>query len=643
MSAATVILIPILPLLGFIINGLFGKYFPKFSGVFGTLLMAVSLGLACNVAYDYFFISGQVDGVYQAIYPFKYDWLPITEKLSVEIGAILDPISVMMLLVVTLISFMVHLYSNGYMKGEGRFHIYYAFLGLFTFSMLMLVLSVNILQMYIFWELVGLSSFLLIGFYYTKPSAVAAAKKAFIVTRFADMFFLIGILMISFIGESLDINTLISKLTAGGSLSSPVTAGFMGLSAISWALLLIFIGGAGKSAIFPLHVWLPDAMEGPTPVSALIHAATMVVAGVYLIARLFPVYEICAPFILQLIAYGGAFTAIFAAIIACTQFDIKRILAFSTMSQIGYMLFALGLAGFEGASSLGYTASMFHLFTHAIFKALLFLGAGAIIHYVHSNDLRDMGGLRKALPLTNILFLVACLAIAGIPPFAGFFSKEMILAAAYESNMLIFSVAFLTSGLTAFYMFRLYYSIFWRDNSNSLAMERGHAHNTLSMNLPLILLGIGALTVGLIPFEKFVTADGKMLEVHSHLNIAIPAVITVLISIGIATFLYMKHSTRPMRIVNSIIGLHNIIYRKFLVDEVYLFFTKKLVFNLVARPAAWFDKNIVGGTVNAVAGFTFTVSKRSRHLQSGELQSYMMYFLAGVLLLLISIIFISMQ
>lgn len=633
MSAAALILIPLLPLLGFIINGLFGKYFPKFSGIFGTLLMAASLGLACNVAYEYFFVSGQVNGVYQAIYAFRYEWLPITEKLTVEIGALLDPISVMMLIVVTLISFMVHLYSNGYMKGESRFHIYYAFLGLFTFSMLMLVLSINILQMYIFWELVGLSSFLLIGFYYKKTSAVAAAKKAFIVTRFADMFFLIGILMISFIGESLDITTLISKLTTAGSISSPLTAGFLGLSVIGWALLFIFIGGAGKSAIFPLHVWLPDAMEGPTPVSALIHAATMVVAGVYLIARLFPLYAITAPFVLELIAYGGAFTAIFAAIIACTQFDIKRILAFSTMSQIGFMLFALGVSAWSDNSSVGFTASMFHLFTHAIFKALLFLGAGAIIHYLHSNDLRDMGGLRKAMPLTNIVFLIACLAIAGIPPFAGFFSKEMILAAAYQNNTLVFAVGFITSGLTAFYMFRLYYSIFWRDKENVVARE--HAHSSWTMNLPLILLAIGALVAGLIPFENFVTYNGKTLEMHSHLNIAIPAVITVLIAIGVATLLYLKNNARPLRLVNSIIGLHNIIYRKFMVDELYLFFTKKVIFNLVARPAAWFDKTIVGGTVNAVAGLTLSVSKRSKFIQSGELQMYMMYFLAGIFIIVL--------
>ena len=334
-------------------------------------------------------------------------------------GILLDPISVMMIVVVSFVSLMVHVFSLGYMKGEERFATYYAFLGLFTFSMLGLVVSSNLFQIYMFWELVGASSYLLIGYYFQKPSAVAASKKAFIVTRFADLGFLIGILILAFYGESLDFNTIIQNLTAQQSSQfvAITSASFVGISALTWGLVMVFMGGAGKSAMFPLHIWLPDAMEGPTPVSALIHAATMVVAGVYLVARLFPLFAINED-ALSIVTIVGLVSALFAAIIACTQTDIKRVLAYSTMSQIGYMMFALGVSGYGGENGLGYAASMFHLFTHAFFKSLLFLGAGAVIHLVHSNDMKDMGGLRKYMPITHISFLIACLAIAGVPPFA---------------------------------------------------------------------------------------------------------------------------------------------------------------------------------------------------------------------------------
>src|SRR5678809_997183 len=352
--------------------------------------------------------------------------------------------------------------------------------------MLGLVVASNIFQMYIFWELVGVSSYLLIGYYYDKPSAVAASKKAFIVTRFADLGFLVGILILAFYGETLDFKTLIQNLTTQQSSQflAITTASFVGVSALTWGLTLVFIGGAGKSAMFPLHIWLPDAMEGPTPVSALIHAATMVGAGVYLVARSFPLFTL-TPVSLSIVTIVGIVSAFLAAIIACTQTDIKRVLAYSTMSQIGYMMFALGVSGYGGETGLGYTASMFHLFTHAFFKSLLFLGAGVVIHFIHSNEMKDMGGLRKYLPITNLSFLVACLAIAGIPPFAGFFSKEEILLAAYHSNKFIYGVALFTSGLTAFYMFRLYFSIFWNKN---VEMHNHHDEGPFSMKMPLIVL-----------------------------------------------------------------------------------------------------------------------------------------------------------
>src|SRR6186713_3356224 len=414
-------LIPLLPLTGFVLLGIFGRrYLKNSSGIIGTGLLLVSAVLSLYTAYNYFFVDGKVGDSYQTITAIKFTWLSFSENVSIDMGIILDPISVMMLVVVTFVSLMVHIFSLGYMKGEERFSTYYAFLGLFTFSMLGLVVSSNLFQIYMFWELVGVSSYLLIGYYYDRPSAVAASKKAFIVTRFADLGFLTGILILSYFSGTLDFNTLIARLTSPGSpeLSNAIAASFLGVSALTWGLVLVFIGGAGKSAMFPLHIWLPDAMEGPTPVSALIHAATMVVAGVFLVARLFPVF-VNDPAAMQIVTWVGIVSAVIAAVIACTQTDIKRVLAYSTMSQIGYMMFSLGISGIGPDDSTGYIGSLFHLFTHAFFKSLLFLGAGAVIHMVHSNEMNDMGGLRKYMPITHISFLVACLAISGIPPFAG--------------------------------------------------------------------------------------------------------------------------------------------------------------------------------------------------------------------------------
>ena len=391
------LLIPLIPLTFFLLIGLTGhKMKPIVSGLIGTTGLGISAILSYITAFNYF-IAGHAAGTgFASIKAFEISWLHLTDKLTITLGSLIDPISVMMLVVITTVSLMVHIYSLGYMKGDPGFSRFYAFLSLFSFSMLGLVLATNIFQMYIFWELVGVSSFLLIGFYYEKPSAVAASKKAFIVTRFADLGFLIGILMLSFNTGTFDFQTLVDP--AGPALASKGGAAFMGMSVLTWSLIFIFMGGAGKSAMFPLHIWLPDAMEGPTPVSALIHAATMVVAGVYLVARMFPVYALGAPDALQVVAWVGGFTSIFAAVIACTQTDIKRVLAFSTMSQIGYMMLSLGVSKYGGEEGLGFMAANFHLFTHAMFKALLFLGAGAVIHAVHSNEMKDMGGLRKHLP-----------------------------------------------------------------------------------------------------------------------------------------------------------------------------------------------------------------------------------------------------
>lgn len=632
-------LIPLLPFAGFVLLGLFGKkYFGKSSGIIGTVLLLTSAAIAVYTAYEYF--SANADGHYSNSIALKYTWLKFSENVSIDMGLYLDPISMMMIVVVTFVSLMVHIYSLGYMKGEERLSTYYAYLGLFTFSMLGLVLSSNIFQIYIFWELVGVSSFLLIGYYYDKPSAVAACKKAFIVTRFADLGFLIGILVLSYTSGTLDFNTMIATLTSPESsqLKSAVSSTFLGVSAITWGGLLVFMGGAGKSAMFPLHIWLPDAMEGPTPVSALIHAATMVVAGVYLVARLFPIFAITAPVVLEVVGWVGAISAVIAAVIACTQTDIKRVLAYSTMSQIGFMMFALGVARYGGEAGLGYTASMFHLFTHAMFKALLFLGAGAVIHYVHSNEIKDMGGLRKFMPVTHAMFLIACLAIAGVPPFAGFFSKEEILLAAYENNQAIYWIALITSGLTAFYMFRLYFAIFW----NKPHHQHGESHKEAPavMKLPLILLGIGAAVAGFIPFGKFVSSDGNPLESHFHLQFSVLPVTLGLAGILLAWVLYKKQNNKPEKIAASLGSLYKSAYHKFYIDEIYLFITKKVLFNLVGRPAAWFDRNVVDGLVNLTGNTTQLISEKIKKLQSGKVQQYAVYFLAAVIVIAAVFIYI---
>jgi NADH-quinone oxidoreductase subunit L len=626
----------LLPFLMFIFLGLAGhKYFPKLSGILGTCGLAIITVLSYITAYKYFFLSEKLDGAYQKIIAVNTVWLQFTDKLHIDMGILLDPISVMMLVVITTVSLMVHIYSLGYMKGEKGFERFFAFLSLFSFSMLGLVLATNIFQMYIFWELVGVSSFLLIGFYYQKPSAVKASKKAFIVTRFADLGFLIGILILSFNTKTFDFITLTDP--AGEAIAQGGGIAFLGLSVMTWSMIFVFMGGVGKSAMFPFHIWLPDAMEGPTPVSALIHAATMVVAGVYLVARMFPIYALSAPVALEVVAYVGAFSSLFAAVIACTQTDIKRVLAYSTMSQIGYMMLALGVSGYGGHEGLGYMASMFHLFTHAMFKALLFLGAGAIIHAVHSNHMTEMGGLRKYLPVTHMTFLIACLTIAGIPPLSAFFSKDEILAAAFHSNKLLFAVEYAVAGLTAFYMFRLYFSIFWGKET--------HYHHTpheapATMTIPLIILAVGSVVTGFIPFNELVTTDGKGFETELELIIAIPSVLIGLAGIGIAFVMYKKESGIPDKLAATFKYSYKWAYNKFYVDELYLFVTKKIIFRYISEPVAWFDRHIVDATMNGIASVTQIVSLRIKGFQSGQLQKYGFVFITGAILLAILFIYL---
>jgi NADH-quinone oxidoreductase subunit L len=646
------ILILAIPFAMFLVLGLGGVKMPrKLAGVLGICANGALAVIAYTVAYKYFFSGSPdfiVDGIRQQFQVFDYTWLAFTDRLVVKIGFLLDPISAMMLVVITTISFMVHLYSWGYMEHEPGFQRYYAFLALFTFSMLGLVVATNIFQMYIFWELVGVSSYLLIGFFYKLPSAVSASKKAFIVTRFADLFMLIGILLLSYyvaqtpadgpLGGASAFNFMMLNSQPTNVLASTLGATFCGGSVLTWAMILIFVGGMGKSAMMPLHIWLPDAMEGPTPVSALIHAATMVVAGVYLVARFFPLYCI-VPTSLDFIVVIGCITAFYAAVVACCQIDIKRVLAFSTISQIAFMMVSLGCAynqPIEGVhySALGYMAGMFHLFTHAMFKALLFLGAGSLIHAVHSNNYTEMGGLRKYMPITHITFLIGCLAIAGIPPFSGFFSKDEMLTAMLDYNTFVGIWMTMVAGLTAFYMFRLYYLIFWWEENPKYKLEGHKPHDAQwQMSLPLIILAAVSCVAGFIPFGHLVTFDGAPYDIHIKGSVAATSITVAVVAIVLATILYAKKNDVPTKMKNALPGLWKAANRRFYFDEMYMFVTHKIIFNGICRGIAWFDRHIIDGTMNALAAVTQYCSVKIKGLQSGSIQGYVIWYFIGAVLL----------
>lgn len=660
------IIILALPLAMFLFLGLCGhKMSHRLAGIFGTAGMGVTMVLAYITAFTYFF-SGSPEFVdaenhvrLQAVI-FNQDWLSFTDSLVIRLGFLLDPISALLLVVITTISFMVHLYSNGYMRDhhgvwETGFQRFYAFLSLFSFSMLGLVVATNIFQMYIFWELVGASSYLLIGFYYTKPSAVSASKKAFIVTRFADLGFLLGILVLSFYTGTFNFTDLtstpvtdgvyqISEGTAEGIRNIFATSAaptFMGASVLTWALVLIFMGGMGKSAMMPLHIWLPDAMEGPTPVSALIHAATMVVAGVYLVARLFPLYlmETAA---LDIIVVVGVLTSFYAAMVACTQVDIKRVLAFSTISQIAFMMVSLGVARPEFHHGLGYMAGMFHLFTHAMFKALLFLCAGALIHAIGSNNYTEMHGLRKYMPVTHITFLIGCLAIAGIIPFAGFFSKDEILTATMGHSTFWYLWMSLVAGLTAFYMFRLYYLIFWWKEHKVPEGHHAPHDQPWTMTLPLVILAAISCVAGFVPMGNLVTWNGH--EMFDHVNfftnlgaldwsVAGISLAVAIVAILIATKMYKTENDLPAKMKSALPRLWDWCYHRFYWDELYMFITHKIIFGCISKPIAWFDRHIVDGTMDGFAYCTQKASEAIKGLQSGNVQTYVWFYLVGALLL----------
>ena len=552
------------------------------------------------------------------------NWLSIG-GLQIDFGLKLDALSMMMLLVVTGVGGAIHIYSFGYMHDDRSMARFFAFMSLFTFSMLGIVLANNFLMMFIFWELVGVSSYLLIGFWFENPSAGDAAKKAFITNRLGDFGFLFGILMVWGLLGSLSFSTLQTTLAAN--------PGLLGANA-TLAGLLIFCGAMGKSAQFPLHVWLPDAMEGPTPVSALIHAATMVAAGVYMLCRTFFLFDHC-PEALHVIAYIGGFTALLAALMAIQQNDIKRIIAYSTLSQLGYMVMTVGLNG--------PTPAMFHLTTHAFFKALLFLAAGSVIIGMHhEQDIWQMGNLRKKIPVTFLTFTIGTLALCGVPPFSGFYSKDAILAQALEQhNYILFSVGVFVAALTTFYTFRLYFVVFLGKEKSKAA---SHAHESpLVMTLPLIALAVFSFAGGFIGItnnygsqlaheHELLSVCQQALEPLSNKLAMFCGLGAVAIGFLLAKSLYGNATSDPLPA--KLGGLATAMKNKFYFDELYEA-TFIRAHDFLAAVADWIDRWILeGAIIGAIRGGTDLSGRALRLAQTGNLQTYAFMFVLGVALLL---------
>lgn len=605
---AWVWLIPMLPLAAAMVLGLAGRRGNRWAGYASAAAVFVAFVLSLKVLAALIARPGVTE--------FSLPWLTTAGGLDIPLGVLLDPLSAVMLVIVTFVSFMVQVYSLGYMAEDPGPARYFAFLSLFTFSMLGLVLANNLVLMYICWELVGLSSYLLIGFWYHKPEAANAAKKAFIVTRFGDLGFLLGILVV---GYALGTFNLLG-------LGEAVKAGRLAGGLATTVALLIFAGAAGKSGQFPLHIWLPDAMEGPTPVSALIHAATMVAAGVFLVARVFPVFA-ASPTALSAVAFLGAFTALFAATIACVQDDIKRILAFSTLSQLGYMMLALGCGG--------YAAGMFHLTTHAAYKALLFLCAGSVIHAVHTNNIWQMGGLGRRMSITTAAMLIGALALAGIFPFSGFFSKDEILATVLASGRVdLFVMGLATALLTSFYIFRLFFIVF----TGKGGAESAHAHESPSvMTTPLLLLAVLAAGLGVFakPFGVFLEASfGAPAAIALPETRLVPFLATFagLLGLGWAYLVYLQKAISSNLLMRRFSLIYTLLKNKYYIDEFYLLLVRHGMF-LVSRGMAWFDRHVVDGAVNGVAWLCRVAGDALSRLQMGKLQAYLIMFAAGLVLI----------
>ncbi|MBH0169023.1 NADH-quinone oxidoreductase subunit L [Fictibacillus sp. 18YEL24] len=606
-------LIPLFPLLSFVLLLIFRKSKSEGTAWIGVLLTGLSLILSIGVWISVW----QGDGI-----KVEGTWFEIGER-AITMGYEVNPLNALMLVIVSLVSFLVHLYSKGYMHGDDRFPVFFAYLGLFSFAMLGLVLSPNLLQLYMFWELVGLGSFLLIGFYYFKPEAKAAAKKAFVMTRIGDVGLFIGMILLFWQVGSFEYDEIFASVRNGD-----ISSGMLTLTA-----LCIFVGAIGKSGQLPLHTWLPDAMEGPTPVSALIHAATMVAAGVYLVAAMYPLFQ-ASETALTVVAVVGGVTAIFAASIGLMQKDIKRVLAYSTVSQLGYMMLALGASG--------YVAGIFHLTTHAFFKALLFLAAGSVIHAVHTQNIDEMGGLWKKLRLTGPLFLIGALAISGVPLLSGFFSKDEILASTYADGRYgLFWLAVVAAFMTAFYMFRLFFLVF---TGKPRGDQRGVHESPSVMTLPMIVLGVLAIVAGYLNTTWFGTflsdylAGGPVELAHGDHHgpgwIPIVATAASLLGIGLAYLIYQKGTLSRDWVTRSLPGLSNVIYNKWYVDEGYDATFVKGTKGL-SKLGVLFDKYIVDGLVAAVVSGVQGLSKVGSRLQNGQVQTYGTFAIFGIVILLL--------
>lgn len=630
-------LILIGPLAAFLVTGLVVRKGTGFAaGLISISLAAISWLSALWVAWGWWVLAkGAL--VAKAVEVWRFTWLPLEGRFHIDFSMILDPLGVMMLLVVTTIALLVNIYSMGYMKGDGSRGRFFALLSLFSFSMLGLVASGNLLQTYIFWEGVGVSSYLLIQFWYEKPEAIAASKKAFLLTRFADSFFLLGL-----VGMALTLGTLdLSALDTAGisQLKRTVVVAGVSVDLLFTSTLFVFIGAMGKSAMFPLHVWLPDAMEGPTPVSSIIHSATMVVAGVFLTARILPMVVVATP-MADVVRVVGIFTALFAAVIACTQKDVKRILAYSTLSQLGYMMFALGSAvGVSGEVLPGaFTASTFHIFTHAFFKCMLFLGAGVVIHQVHSNNLENMGGLRKLLPLTHFSLLLATLAIAGIPPLSGFWSKDAILLISFAGgHTLTGALGLITGFLTAFYMFRFFFLTFYGPSRRETSAHGEHGHEDLWMVLPILALTIPTVVAGWLGhgfFEKNMKPLFEGIEAH-HLT-WLPYVATAL-GVGGMALAWWWYGRRGVdgRAVLSDLGRpawYRLIMNKFHIDGAYLFVARKILIQGFAGLTKAFDSKVIDRSVDLSWQGSAKAGHFIRLFQNGHLSFYLGALLLGILL-----------
>ncbi len=636
------------PLISFLIaGGVIRPFFNQYSIVAGYLtILSVAASLVLSV---FAFISVGKEG---GNVPFdSHSWLSFP-GLEIPFGILLDPLTAVMLITVAGVSLLVQIYSFGYMQGDKGFAKYYAFMSLFTASMLGLVLSSGVIQLYAFWELVGLSSYLLIGFWYTRPAAAAAAKKAFLMTRFGDFAFLLGILYLFAQGDDLlDIPHLYEAVAMGA----------IGATAATWIALGIFAGAVGKSAQFPLNTWLPDAMEGPTPVSALVHSATMVAAGVFLVGRFFPLFELSNE-AMNTVALIGGFTAVFAASMALVANDIKRVFAFSTVSQLGYMFFAIGIGA--------YVAAFFHLFVHAWFKTLLFMSAGSVNHASGTFDMRYMGGLRKVMPITYATSLIGGLSLAGIFPFAGFWSKDEIFAHAFEVDTLVgwivLVMGLVAAFMTAFYMFRVIFMVYHgkfrggvdKENEDLRAAgeEIDEAHSTARVHLaespwtmafPLIILAVAAILAGYLTnptagygivdshsFGNFVTENHDVFETESAIEhagaapkfnygIAILSTLVALSGIALAFAMYQAKVISPANLTARFKPIHRILINKYYMDELYEdIIVRNIFYNRFAKRLASFDITIVDGVNVQIASWTRRFSGVLGFMQDGQLQTY---------------------